>query len=205
MFQSSQMQQRGQQQHVLPQSYPADSFSHETGTFVDGTLQSPRSSTTTALLCSCDYSLDNGGSWTAATVSGSGATTQCQSTTATCTTSQSLTILMRATNTGGTTNTGPLTRTCDASAPTSTIASPADSATISLDEGAPRTYTISGTGLDVGSSVAKVEVSVNREAADAICGPTGAQLTIKQMVLHDQSRAADAVGTVARDICHCDS
>jgi hypothetical protein len=68
-------------------------------------------------ISSCGYSLNNGDSWTSGTVSGSGANTNCDAD-PTCTDGQSLTILMRATNTGGTTNTSSILRTCDAAAPT---------------------------------------------------------------------------------------
>ena len=65
------------------------------------------------------YTLDNGSTWTAASFSGgSGANVRCQTTTATCANGTVLTIGMRATNAGGTTATGTITRTCDTVAPT---------------------------------------------------------------------------------------
>lgn len=70
-------------------------------------------------ITSCDYSLNNGGSWSAGTVSGSGATTNCDAD-PTSTDGTSMTILMKATNAGGTTETGTITRTCDTAAPTTT-------------------------------------------------------------------------------------
>lgn len=102
------------------------------GTFVDSpfSINSVFNDNGSAIT-SCDYSLNNGGSWTAGTVSGSGASTNCDTTTATCTDGAALTILMRATNAGGTTNTGTISRTCDAAAPAAVadLAGPTSTAT----------------------------------------------------------------------------
>ncbi len=66
----------------------------------------------------CEYTT-NGSTWTAATVSGSGATTNCDAD-PTCTNAQGLTINMRATNINGTTTATSVSRTCDTVPPITT-------------------------------------------------------------------------------------
>jgi len=93
--------------------------STDTGTHVDSpfTITSVFDDTGSAI-STCQYTLNNGGNWNSATVSGSGASTNCETTSATCTNGNTLNIRMRATNVAGTTETGTISRDCDTAAPT---------------------------------------------------------------------------------------
>ncbi len=91
------------------------------GSFVDTPFSiTARFNDNGSAITGCDYSLNNGGAWTGATVSGSGATTDCTTATASCSDGTAMTILMRATNIIGTTNTGAVAYSCDALAPATT-------------------------------------------------------------------------------------
>ncbi len=98
-------------------------------------------------IISCDY--DIGGGWVSGALSGSGAATNCDAD-PTCSDGTAMTILMQATNGGGSTSTSSIGRTCDTAAPTTTYSWPG--AWQSTDENS-----ILGTNDGTGSGVASTE------------------------------------------------